>query len=136
MIPRVLAASVLVCCGACAAACAGQSSRPSAEDLHRLQDRVSSLEQATKSVADKRPASTEDAASDPVLLSLQQKTVKLIPLGEGKPPAKQVVSQWLFRLKGEDDGSLVCVDDASRCITLKALREQLFRPANDPAGIR
>jgi hypothetical protein len=47
----------------------------------------------------------------------------------------EAVEQWVFHIDGEQDPTLVCVEDGRHCIPVVKLREQLNRPANDPLGL-
>jgi hypothetical protein len=92
------------------------------------------------------PRTGKGASSEPTALakdglpppktraSIETKYVRAIPL-DGKKPAYLTVEQWLFHVDGEEDGTLICVDNDSHCIPLVKLREQLNRPANDPLGL-
>jgi hypothetical protein len=49
---------------------------------------------------------------------------------------QELDTTWVFQPEGENDKSRICVEDAFHCISLLKLQEQLYRPANDPLGIR
>jgi hypothetical protein len=126
---------------AVAGACADQ---PRADArVEELQKRIATLESqirereanaATTSSSGEQPAGA--LAAPEALVSFQQKPVWVMPLAKSQPPAKAVADQWVFRLRGPDDNTMLCVDDELHCIALKALWDQVQRPADDASGIR
>jgi hypothetical protein len=81
-----------------------------------------------------RPDVSPTLPSPKVKVSLQQKSVKAFPLKDGQS-YYEVLDQWVFQPIDGDD-SLICVGDDEHCIPLSKLKEQLYRPANDPLAIR
>jgi hypothetical protein len=91
------------------------------------QDRAGAAQkvQETKGVA-------AESVSPETLVSFQRRVVRVIPLAGSQTPAKVVADQWVFRFRGDDDDTLICVDDESHCIGLKQLHTQLYRPVKNP----
>jgi hypothetical protein len=65
-------------------------------------------------------------------VTLQKKVVRVIPNTE----PKQMADQWVFHVSEKQDDTVICVNDEAHCITLERLRDQLYRPGDDPNGIR
>jgi hypothetical protein len=126
---------------AIAGACADQ---PAADArVEELQKRIETLESqirereasaVTTSPSGEHPAGALAAAE--ALVSFQQKPVWVMPVAKSQPPARAVADQWVFRLRGPDDNTMLCVDDELHCIALNALWDQVRRPADDAPGIR
>jgi hypothetical protein len=74
-----------------------------------------------------------ESLSAETLVSLQRRVVRVIRIAGSQARAKEVVDQWVFRLRGDDDDSRICVDDESHCITLKQLRDQLRGAVENPS---
>ena len=122
------------------AACQQQS--PPDATVRELQPRADRVEAEARNRASDRSSSepvSEGAQKMPppeTLVTFQSRTVKLIPTARAEEPMKQVADQWIFKMKGTNDDTTICVDDDAHCIKLRTLREQLYRLANDPLGIR
>jgi hypothetical protein len=126
---------------AIAVACSDQ---PAADArVEALQQRIETLESQIRE-RDANAVTTSSSGEQPAgalpapeaLVSFQQKPAWVMPVGKSQPPAKVIADQWVFRLRGPDDNTMLCVDDELHCIALKALWDQVSRPAHDASGIR
>jgi len=122
---------------------AGCSDRSAAdvrvEELHkRIETLESQIRERDANAAATSSSGEQSAgalAAPEALVSFQQKPVWVMPSTESQSPAKVIADQWVFRLRGPDDNTMLCVDDELHCIALKALWDQVSRPAHDPSGI-
>ncbi len=82
-----------------------------------------------------RPSPIDSKASPPASEPVVSLRTKFTASGvtNGGFRWTQSVQQWVFQ---PADDTEICVGDDAHCIVLSKLKEQLYRPPNDPLGIR